>query len=59
MTETSSSPAARPAAGPGLIRLTTQLTEREMRVLDARCDPAASQQLPTAQQIAAVLSVAP
>jgi hypothetical protein len=29
-----------------------------MHALDAQCDPAASQQLPTAQQIAAVLSVA-
>src|SRR6266851_1847081 len=35
-------------AGQELARLTAQLTEREMHVLDALCDPEASQQAPGA-----------
>ncbi len=50
------------AAGQELARLTAQLTEREMHVLDALCAPGASQQAsggaPAARQIAAGLSVA-
>jgi DNA-binding NarL/FixJ family response regulator len=49
------------AAGQEQARRPTQLTEREMHVLDALCDPAASQAPggpPAARQIAVGLSVA-